>query len=64
MCGLVIDGRGDLASAVRSLSLTGLPHRPHIPGLVARMVFLLQKLDGSEPRSGQLQPAIDALRGG
>jgi hypothetical protein len=64
MCGLVLDGRGDLASAVRSLSAADLPRRPHAPGLVARLVFLLRKLDGSEPRSGLLQPAIDALRGG
>lgn len=63
MCGLVLDGRGNLASAMRSLSVADLPSRPHAPGLIARLVFLLQKLDGSAARPGLLQPAIDALQG-
>jgi tetratricopeptide (TPR) repeat protein len=63
-CGLVVDGRGDLPSAVRSLSLTDLPRRSHAPGLIARLVFLLKKLDDSGAHPGLLQPAIDALQGG
>ncbi|MEU7906308.1 hypothetical protein [Actinoplanes sp. NPDC049118] len=62
-CGLVLDGHGSMKSAKRSLGVADLRHRPPAPGLIARMVFLVQKLDESGPRPGMLQPAIDALQG-
>lgn len=62
MCGLFVAGHGDMETAKRSLGVVDLRHKPHAPGLIARMVFLVQKLDESGPRPGMLQPAIDALR--
>ncbi|SNY36950.1 hypothetical protein [Paractinoplanes atraurantiacus] len=60
-CGLAVDGRGDVEAAVETFRMTDLPRRPHAPGLVTRLRFLLEKLDRSGGSPGLLGPAIDAL---
>ncbi|GAA1778489.1 tetratricopeptide repeat protein [Luedemannella helvata] len=63
LCGLVLAGRAEMASAVTSFRMPDVANPPYVPGLVERMVFMLERLDESAPQPGILQPAIDALRG-
>ncbi|GID29953.1 tetratricopeptide repeat protein [Paractinoplanes brasiliensis] len=60
-CGLAVEGRGDVEAAVRSFRMRDLPRRPHAPGLVTRLVFLLKTLEPPDGHPGLLEPAIRAL---
>lgn len=62
LCGLVLAGRATMASAIRSFRMPEVASPPRAPGLVDRMAFMLELLDETAPRSGTLQPVIDALR--